>query len=60
MDSDIDGMIDDISNNIHYIKDPVAIPVFEHSIHDLREVYSHKYKKNTGYVQEVTTFFEQY
>lgn len=59
LDSDIDNMIDDISNNIHYIKDPVAIPVFEHSVHDLREVYGHKYKKNTGYVQEVTTFFEQ-
>ena len=59
LDSDIDNMIDDISNNIHYIKDPVAIPVIEHSAHDLREVYAHKYKKNTEYVQEVTTFFEQ-
>ena len=59
LNSDIDGMIDDISNNIHYIKDPVSIPVFEHSVHDLREVYGHKYKKNTEYVQEVTTFFEQ-
>lgn len=58
-DENFDNMIDNISRNIRYIGDDIALPVIEESAHDLKCVYETKYNENSSYVNEVNTFFEQ-
>lgn len=53
-----DSMIDYVSSNIKYIEDDIALPVIEHSGHDLKVLYETKYKDKPKYIQEAKTFFE--
>lgn len=58
-DDEFDEMLTDISKNIRYIGEDIALPVIEESAHDLRCVYETKYHNKDEYVTEVKTFFEQ-
>lgn len=50
--------IADASENIHYIESDIAIPVIEHTDHDLRYAYREKYQDHEDWVQESETIFE--
>lgn len=58
-DEAFDDVLDDISQNIRYIGESIALPVIEESAHDLRCVYETKYKEHVDDVNTVNTFFEQ-
>lgn len=58
-DEEFDEMLTDITKNIRYIGEDIALPVIEESAHDLRCVYETKYGEKETYVSEVKTFFEQ-
>lgn len=48
-----------IADNIRFVKEDVALPVFEHSIEEMEESYRVKYQEsNHDDVKKVQTFFE--
>ena len=58
-DEAFEALLTDISKNIRYISEDIALPVIEESAHDLRCVYETKYQDREQYVNEMHTIFEQ-
>ena len=58
---EFDELMNDVTNNIRYISDDIALPVIEESAHDLRAVYMTKYKDvySDEYMQEADNFFKE-
>jgi hypothetical protein len=57
-DKDVDAYLDDITRNIRYIGEDIALPVIEESAHDLKRAYDVKYQKKPNYIQESNMVFE--
>ena len=57
--TEFDRIIEDITHNIRYISEDIALPVIEESAHDLRAAYETKYNNvyDDKYMQEMTNFF---
>ena len=54
-----EGYADIATENTRYIEEDIAIPVIEHSEHDLKCVYNSKYKEDhPAWVQETQSIFE--
>ena len=59
--TEFDRIIEDITHNIRYISEDIALPVIEESAHDLRAAYETKYNNvyDDKYMQEMTNFFTE-
>lgn len=59
--SEFDKMVEEITHNIRYISEDIALPVIEESAHDLRAVYQTKYHDvySDDYMQEMSNFFTE-
>ena len=59
--NEFDELMNDITNNIRYIGNDIALPVIEESAHDLRAVYMTKYNDvySDEYMQEADNFFKE-
>lgn len=59
--SEFDKMVEEITHNIRYISEDIALPVIEESAHDLRAVYQTKYNDvySDDYMQEMSNFFTE-
>lgn len=57
-DKEVDAYLDDITRNIRYIGEDIALPVIEESAHDLKRAYDVKYQKKPNYIQESNMVFE--
>ena len=59
--TEFDKIMDNITRNIRYISEDIALPVIEESAHDLRAVYQTKYHDvySDDYMQEMTNFFSE-
>lgn len=58
-DEKMDAILEQITHNIRYIENDIAVPVIEESAHDLLALYEARYKESSPEcVQEVKTFFE--
>ena len=55
-DDEFDKYVEEISNNIRYIEEDIALPVIEESAHDLRAVYDAKYKTSSFYQESQNVF----
>lgn len=71
-DAEIDAILEQLSSNITFVNDNIALPVLEESAHDLAAVYETKYKDEAhltvdesgeiiheGFIPNVKSFFEQ-
>lgn len=58
-DSEIDDVLEYVSNNIRYIEDDVALPVFEESVNDIKAAYHAKYYNEKGFIQEADNLFNK-
>lgn len=59
-DSRLDEVINNFAENIHYIKENIALPVIEESAHDLHCVYHAKYaNKRDEFIQETDSIFKE-
>lgn len=57
-DDEVDAYLDDITRNIHYIEQDIALPVIEESARDLKRAYDVKYQDKPNYIQETNMVFE--
>ena len=57
-DEEVDAYLDDITRNIHYIEQDIALPVIEESARDLKRAYDVKYQDKPNYIQETNMVFE--
>lgn len=59
--SEFDKIMEDITHNIRYISEDIALPVIEESAHDLRAVYETKYHDvySDEYMQEMANLFTE-
>lgn len=58
LDTEFDEYVDEVSRNIRYIEQDIALPVIEESARDLKRAYDVKYSNRADYVQETNTVFE--
>lgn len=58
-DSEIDEVLEYVSNNIRYIGDDIALPVIEESAHDLQAAYHTKYRNEKEIIQEADNLFNR-